>query len=261
MDWHSWLLLRQHAIDCLGYPSAADTPLAECDCDTLRHMSRRRSATSLPSYQAVSTAERHEATHREIVAAAVHAFRVRGYAATTMSTVAAIAGVSPRTLYRYFGGKSELFAATVEEVNAEFLQRLSERIQTSPIHDAIIGAAENAYRELNGEIREMMRLTAADQNAWRYFLGTASRMQSTLAAALRSAAGQDEGGGRTDEQLVWEVRASALLGAISTAYRQWATSPGSELSDLIAVAVEVVLPAVAIHPAPDNASPSDSRAD
>ena len=86
-------------------------------------------------------------------------------------------------------------------------------------------------------------------------------MQSTLAAALRSAAGQDEGGGRTDEQLVWEVRASALLGAISTAYRQWATSPGSELSDLIAVAVEVVLPAVAIHPAPDNASPSDSRAD
>jgi len=107
----------------------------------------------------------------------------------------------------------------------------------------------------------MMRLTAADQNAWRYFLGAASRMQSTLAAALRSAAGQDEGEGCTDEQLVWEVRASALLGAISTAYRRWATSPGSELSDLIAVAVEVVLPAVATRPAPNNASPSDSRTD
>ena len=261
MDWRGWLLLRQHAIGCLGHPPAADTPLAKCDCDTLRHMSRRRSATSLPSYQAVSTAERHEATHREIVAAAVHAFRVRGYAATTMSTVAAIAGVSPRTLYRYFGAKSELFAATVDEVNAEFLQQLSERIHTSPIHDALISAVENAYRELNGESREMMRLTAADQNAWRYFLGAASRMQSTLAAALRSAAGQDEGEGSTGEQLVWEVRASALLGAISTAYHRWATSPGSELSDQIAVAVEVVLPAVATRPAPNNASNFDSRTD
>ena len=86
-------------------------------------------------------------------------------------------------------------------------------------------------------------------------------MQSMLAAALRSAAGQDEGEGHTDEQLVWEVRASALLGAIGTAYHRWATSPGSELSDLIDVAVEVVLPAVATHPAPNNANPSDSRTD
>src|SRR5262245_16423726 len=102
-------------------------------CVTLRHMSRRRSAASLPSYRAVPTRERTEATHRDIVAAAVHAFRVRGYAATTMSTVAAIAGVSPRTLYRYFGSKSELFAATVEEANAEFLEQLSHRIHTSPL--------------------------------------------------------------------------------------------------------------------------------
>jgi AcrR family transcriptional regulator len=206
-------------------------------------------------------AERHEATYREIVAAAVHAFRVRGYTATTMSTVAAIAGVSPRTLYRYFGSKSGLFAATAEEVNAEFLQQLSERIETSSIHDAIIGAVENAYRELNGESREMMRLTAADQNAWRYFLGAASKMQPTVAAALRSAAGRYEGGDCTDEQLAWDVRASALLGAISTAYRRWATSPSSELPDLIAAAVEVVLPAVATRPTPNNADNGDSITD
>ena len=75
-------------------------------------MARRRSTASLPSYRKVPTHERIATTHREIVAAAVHAFLVRGYTATKMSTIAAITGVSLRTLYRYFGSKGELLGAT-----------------------------------------------------------------------------------------------------------------------------------------------------
>jgi hypothetical protein len=48
----------------------------------------------------------------------------------------------------------------------------------------------------------------------------------------------------TEDSLLWEVRASALIGAISTAYRRWATTPGSELSSFVAVAVDAVLPVV-----------------
>ncbi|MDT5048729.1 MAG: TetR/AcrR family transcriptional regulator, regulator of mycofactocin system, partial [Mycobacterium sp.] len=199
--------------------------------------------------RAVPTRERTEATHREIIAAAVHAFRVRGYAATTMSTVAALAGVSPRTLYRYFGSKSELFAATVEEPNAKFIEQLSHLILSSPLRDAILAAIENADIKLNGESREMMRLAAADEIAWRYFLGAASRNEPVLAAALRAAAGRDESGeASADELLLWDVRASALLGAIAAAYRRWATTPGSELSDLAAKAVDAVLPAIGSVP-------------
>jgi AcrR family transcriptional regulator len=209
-------------------------------------MSRRRPAASLPSYRAVPTRERTEATHRDIIAAAVHAFRVRGYAATTMSTVAAIAGVSPRTLYRYFGSKSELFAATVEEANAEFLEQLSYNVRNSPLRDAIISAIENADVELDGESREMMRLAASDEMAWRYFLGAASRTEPKLAAALRASAGRDGSGEPSaDELWLWDVRASALLGAIAAAYRRWATTPGLELADLAATAVDAVLPVFA----------------
>jgi AcrR family transcriptional regulator len=191
--------------------------------------------------------------HRDIITAAVHAFRLRGYAATTMSTVAALAGVSPRTLYRYFGSKSELFAATVEEANAEFLEQLSHRVHGTPLRDAIISAMETANIEMNGESREMMRLAAADEMAWRYFLGAASRTEPTVAAALRAAAGQDEPTEPSADQLwLWDVRASALLGAIAAAYRRWATSPGAELSELTAAAVDVVLPVIV--PPPDYSS-------
>jgi AcrR family transcriptional regulator len=212
-------------------------------------VARRRSTASLPSYRAVPTRERVEATRREIIAAAVHAFRLRGYEATQISTVAAIAGVSPRTLYRYFGSKSELFAATVEESTENFLKQVSERISLFPLRDAIIDGVECADIELNGENREMMRLAAADEKAWRYFLGATSRLQPTLARALRSAAEGAEHAEHSDgEALFWEVRAAALLGAITTAYRRWATTSGSELSSLIATAVDAVLPVVTARP-------------
>jgi AcrR family transcriptional regulator len=204
-----------------------------------------------------------ETTHREIVAAAIHAFRVRGYAATKMTTIAAIAGVSPRTLYRYYGSKSELFAATVEESIAKFLQQLSELIHTLPLREAIITAIKDADIELNGESREMMRLAAADEKVWRYFLGASHRVQTTLAAALRVTTASEGATEPSDEELLlWDVRASALIGAITTAYRRWATVPDSELSALIATAVDDVLPVVSAahrHSVPTDAFPMRSH--
>lgn len=91
----------------------------------------------------------------------------------------------------------------------------------------------------------MMRLAAADEQAWRYFLGATNRAQPTLALALRGATERDHPAEPTAEDpLFWDVRASALLGAITTAYRRWATTPGSEPSSLVASAVDAVLPAV-----------------
>ena len=117
------------------------------------------------------------------------------------------------------------------------------------MRDAILSAMENANIKLDGESREMMRLAAADEIAWRYFLGAASRNEPVLAAALRAAAGRDESDEPSgDELLLWDVRASALLGAIAAAYRRWATTPGSELSDLAAKAVDAVLPAIGSVP-------------
>jgi AcrR family transcriptional regulator len=170
-----------------------------------------------------------------------------------MSTVAAIAKVSPRTLYRYFGSKSELFAATVAEATAEFLTILSTEIRLLPLRDAIVGAFEYAEIELNEESREMMRIASTDEKVWRYFLGATTRMQPAVAETLRTAAPS----AADDAGLLWDVRAGALLGAISAAYRQWAAIPGSDLAGLVATAVDVVLPALggdAAHTDPRQAT-------
>ena len=218
--------------------------LAGCACVTLCHVAHRRSSASLPRYQAVPLHERIEVTRRTIIAAAVHAFRVRGYPTTTMSTVAAIARVSPRTLYRYFGSKSELFAATIAEATSDFLRKLQIEISKAPLRDAIINAFQNAEIEVDEESREMMRRASTDEQVWRYFLGATTRMQPALAATLRAATGQAS----DNVELLWDVRAGALFSAIAAAYRQWASVPGTDLTALVAEAVDVVMPAIACSP-------------
>jgi AcrR family transcriptional regulator len=58
---------------------------------------------------------RKKARPGEIVAAALHLFAERGYAATRLDDVAAAARVSKGTLYLYFANKEELFRAVVRE--------------------------------------------------------------------------------------------------------------------------------------------------
>jgi len=51
-----------------------------------------------------------------IVRAAVEEFRSSGYEATSMDRIAAVAGVSKRTVYNHFPSKEELFALILEEL-------------------------------------------------------------------------------------------------------------------------------------------------
>lgn len=58
-------------------------------------------------------AARSEATELRLVAAATDLFVARGYAATTLTDVAAAAGVSPRTLYLRFDTKADLLLRAI----------------------------------------------------------------------------------------------------------------------------------------------------
>ncbi|MBX6368248.1 MAG: TetR/AcrR family transcriptional regulator [Rhodospirillales bacterium] len=70
---------------------------------------------------------RKEARPSEISAAALRLFVERGYAATRLDDVAAVAGISKGTLYLYFANKEELFKAVVRETVVISLDR-AERI-------------------------------------------------------------------------------------------------------------------------------------
>lgn len=60
-------------------------------------------------------ARRKEARPQELVAAALHLFVEKGYAATRLDDVAAAAGVSKGTVYLYFSNKEDLFKAVIRE--------------------------------------------------------------------------------------------------------------------------------------------------
>lgn len=69
-------------------------------------------------------AERTAGTRAALVAAARPLFAAKGYAAVGTDEVASAAGVTRGALYHQFGGKEELFAAVLEQVEEEIVQRM-----------------------------------------------------------------------------------------------------------------------------------------
>lgn len=197
------------------------------------------SSSALPTYRPVPADRRAEQTRRAIAEAAIETFRVHGYAATTMGAIAALAGVSPRTLYRQYGSKSALFAATIALGTADFLEQLSAYVQRWPLRRSILTAFSQTVFESSEESRAIMHLATTDDEVSRYWLSTSQRMMSPLSAILRGAGNADTD---HDDIVTWEVRAAALLAALNVAYRRWATTAGSDLMAVVTDAVDTVLP-------------------
>lgn len=85
---------------------------------------------------------RKEARPQELLAAALDLFVERGYAATRLDDVAALAGVSKGTLYLYFTNKEELFKAVVRE---NVLPVLGEAEQ---VIDRYKGSSATLFKEI-----------------------------------------------------------------------------------------------------------------
>lgn len=77
-------------------------------------------------------------TRQDILAAAGTLFRERGYAGTSMTQIAAEAGVVVETIYRGFGSKSELFRAVMEAVLAGGTARGDTPVAERPAIRAVI---------------------------------------------------------------------------------------------------------------------------
>lgn len=96
---------------------------------------------------ALSLVERRKAeTAREIVATAVQLIDRNGFETTTVESIAAAAGCSPRTIYRYFGTKEDLIFHDLPEVIAALGQALQERL----------AAGEDAWPALTGALVEFI---------------------------------------------------------------------------------------------------------
>src|SRR5207302_7497163 len=69
-------------------------------------------------------AERRAQTRAALLRAARELFAERGYAETGREDIAERAGVTRGALYHHFSSKADVFAAVVDELNAELVERV-----------------------------------------------------------------------------------------------------------------------------------------
>ncbi|WP_433894296.1 TetR/AcrR family transcriptional regulator [Streptomyces sp. CA-111067] len=196
----------------------------------------------MPDQHSTLRAQRRSETQRVIQAHAVRLFSERGYDATTVTDIAAAAGVSPMTVYRHFPTKEDLVLID------QHGRLVAEQILAGPAGQPLVGrigrALVDSAAALTGDA-EGGGLTAEG----RFLLARLRLMISTPALrakhldnnyALQQAIVGALGDGAGDPEAAFQAQAaaSACLAAMHTALVRWTEDGGqSELSELIARAL------------------------
>jgi AcrR family transcriptional regulator len=177
------------------------------------------------------------ATRDRIRASALRLFREQGYDATTVEQIAAAAGVSHMTFFRYFPAKEDV--ALSDSYDPLLAGLLAQTPATWPLIDRIRAALLQGLRQLYDADRDtllaqnklIVATPALRERLW------ASQMD-TQQLILRALAGGQDGPepGFTDR-----VTVAACLAAATTAVLTWVENDGTpELPDLIEQAFDTL---------------------
>lgn len=174
-------------------------------------------------------ARKKAATKHAIQEHALRLFVEKGYDATTVDEIAAAAGVSHMTFFRYFPRKEEVVEWD------EYDPLLEELVVARPAHEPPLVALHNAIRTgLEGIlstdreallIRTRLVLRNPVLRARNVIAQDATRDLFASAMARRA--------GLTEADYATTVLASAVLGAISVAIQTWAERDDADLVALL----------------------------
>jgi AcrR family transcriptional regulator len=175
------------------------------------------------------------ATHDRIRAAALRLFREQGYDATTVEQIAAAAGVSHMTFFRYFPAKEDV--ALSDSYDPLIASVIAQTPATWPLIERIRAALAGGLRQVYAADRDAMlaqnklivSTPALRERLWADQIAT----QEIVLRAL----GQD--GPHASFQA--RVTVAACLAAASTAILTWVDNDGAgELPDLIEQAFDIL---------------------
>ncbi len=173
----------------------------------------------------------------ELERAALDRFALQGFDETTVDDIAAAAGISRRTFFRYFRSKNDVvwgdFDGMLGELEARLAAAPADRPMMTTLRDEVVRfnsippEAVVAHRQRMALILYVPALQA--HSTLRY---AAWRAVVAEFAARRLGAGPDDLGPR----LVGHV---ALAAAVA-AYEQWLTTPDADLASLLGDAFDAV---------------------
>ena len=166
----------------------------------------------------------------EIERAALRLFEAQGFESTTIEEIAAAAGISRRTFFRYFASKNDILYAGFDDLLAELEQWLADADADRPMLDVIAEATvrfnrvhddgARAHRERMELILHTPALRANASLRHAEWGGVVSRF-----AASRLGVAEDD--------LAAQVVGHAALGAANAAYERWLTDTSADLADLV----------------------------
>lgn len=170
--------------------------------------------TNLTLKKKPSTLQRPTAGRLRIEESAHEAFVRYGYAATTMESIAALAGVSERTVYRHFGSKSALVVRPMREWIHAYVDAVRARALHSCVFDALVEVVDTL--ELEHLPRQFFEELTKDPGARGAWLAVLAEQQDPIALILREAPST-----RIPQVLTSRLCASLVLSALDTGFRMW----------------------------------------
>lgn len=167
------------------------------------------------------TERRKAATRLDIARQAVRLFADRGVAGTSADEIAAAAGLSTRTLWRYFPSKEEC----VRPLLLTGLEGIVERLRAWPPGATLteaLGLDDQASGrdQDSAEVAQLVCLTADEPGLRAVWLQIHSEAADAFAAILAEREGRDA------RDLAVRVRAGTLNVALRIAVEEWARRAG-----------------------------------
>jgi mycofactocin system transcriptional regulator len=183
-------------------------------------VTRNRSSTRATQPQSIEAIEK----------VALELFRERGFEETPVEDVAAAAGISRRTFFRYFGSKNDVVFGNFESLLTELDQWLAAAPDDRPMFEVIADATmqfNRVHSDGPAAHRERMELilhtSALRANA-------ALRNAEWLAVVARYAARRMDA---PPDSLGPQLAGHIALGAANAAYEQWLRDESSDLDELV----------------------------
>lgn len=169
-----------------------------------------------------------ESARAEIAAVAFRVFAERGFDQVTATEVAAEAGISRASFFRYFESKEDAVFVAQEEMGANVAAGLAARPAGEDAWTALRRALDTVletYQRSPGEALGRLRLIRCTPNLRGHQLERLAQWKEVIGAALATRLGLDP----TDIKV--EALVGAALGALDAASTRWAASDGAD--DLI----------------------------
>lgn len=168
------------------------------------------------------TQRRREATRMEIADEAVRLFVEQGVAVTTAEDIAAAAGISTRTLWRYFRSKEECARPLLAMGIDVLTERLRDYWRGGLTLAQAISAIEvpgNPFARHLETLRGLVRLSRDEPGLRAVWLEAHFDAEIVLAGLIA------EGTGRSEDDLAVRLEAGMMNTALRVAVEHWALQP------------------------------------